>query len=203
MSISNIGSTPPQSVNGLVVSRYTHPQRPFNEPRPAAVPTPAGSPSDHANQLASAIAAALAQLGLTTPTMTPATTTAAIAARGASDASAGGDTVPVSQPLSPKTQHSLQQYKTVASTFSSLAQALESGSYGIPSASSGAGNLSVVFQSLWASLGASSDTPANDTPANASADATPTLQSFLQTLAQHFSESGVSGLRGMFIDTVA
>lgn len=199
MSVPSIGSTLPQSVNGLVVSRYTHPQRPLNEPRPAAVPTPAGPPSDHANQLASAIAAALAQLGLTvTPSTTPATATAAIAARGASDAAAGGDSLPVSPPLPPKTQHPLQQYKTVASTFSGLAQALESATYGIPSASSGAGNLSAVFHSLWTSLGASSDTPAN-----ASADATPTLQSFLQTLAQHFSESGVSGLRGMFVDTVA
>jgi len=199
MSIPSIGSTPPPPVNGLVVSRYTHQQRPPNESRPAAVPAPTGSSTDNANQLASAIAAALAQLGLTaTSAIATATATAAMDARGTGGGAADSGAALASQAKPLQAQPQIQQYKNVASRFSSLAQALEPGSYGTPSAFSGSGNLSAVFQSLWSSLGASSATPANG-----SADSAPALSSFLQTLAQHFSESGVSGLRGMFVDTVA
>lgn len=67
----------------------------------------------------------------------------------------------------------------------------------MPSTASGAGSLTTLFQNLWTSLGSSSATAAD-----ASASTIPGFQSFLQTLARNFSEGGISGLRGMFVNTV-
>ncbi|RDS79226.1 hypothetical protein DWU98_18920 [Dyella monticola] len=97
----------------------------------------------------------------------------------------------------PKAQQQVQQYRNVASAFSNLAQALEANSYSTASAAGGSSNLTAVFKNLWTSLGASSEAPAD-----ASSTALPSLQSFTQTLAQNIGESGISGLRGLFVDAV-
>lgn len=100
-------------------------------------------------------------------------------------------------PRSPSGSQQIQQYRDIASPFSNLAQALRSSSVGTSPMSSGASGLTSVFQNLWTSLSASS-TP----PIHSPGSATPSLQTFMQTLARNFSESGISGLRGVFVDTV-
>ena len=85
----------------------------------------------------------------------------------------------------------IEQYRSMVSSSSQLAQALSAST----SSANGGGNLPTVFQSLWTSLGASSK--------DASSGSMPSLPSFLNTLARNLSESGVTGLRGVFVDTVA
>lgn len=144
-------------------------------PKTSSPPAPAVSAdSSTAEPLASAIASALTQLGLIPSTNTPGDTSYA--------------------PLSPqqKASQPIQQYRNMASTFSHLAQALSAST---SSTASGAGNLPTVLQGLWTSLGSSST--------DASRGSIPSLPSFLNTLARNLSESGVTGLRGVFVDTVA
>ncbi|RUL63235.1 hypothetical protein EKH79_12595 [Dyella dinghuensis] len=188
MTISSISSTQSQPVSGVVAPRYNHHKKELNAPTTAAlVVQPGTSPTD-ASSLASAIAGAMAQLGLT-----PARGTTASSSENATSAK---QFAPLSQP--PQASQQVQQYKNVASTYSNLAQSLSSSSGSASAAASGTGSLTTVFENLWSSLGSSSETSAD-----ATGSTIPSLPLFLQTLARNFSESGVSGLRGVFVDTVA
>jgi len=190
VSISSLSGTPSQPLSGVIAPQYPHHKREFGAPPPASI-APAAPSAHSANQLATAVASALTQLGLTTPSTVPVTSKVVTAAGGSDEADANSNTPLVLQPQ--KGLQQVQQYQNVASTFSNLAQALNYTSNGTLLTSSGSGNLTAVFEDLWSSLGASSG----------SSDTIPSLPSFLQTLAQNFSESGISGLRGVFVDTVA
>lgn len=185
MGISNTSSTRPYVAGDLVALRYAHHTTGRNEPKTADVPASTSTSSDNASHLAAAVAAALSQVGLTAA---PAPTTAMVAT-----APYGADT----PSRAPKAQQQVQQYRNVASAFSNLAQALEANSASTASASGGSSNLTAVFKNLWTSMGASSSASAD-----ASSAALPSLQSFTQTLAQNIGESGISGLRGLFVDAV-
>lgn len=91
----------------------------------------------------------------------------------------------------------IQQYRNMASPFSNLAEALSSSSSTASSNSSGDSGFTAVFQNLWTSLSSSAATSSD-----AARSTIPSLPSFLQTLARNFSESGISGLHGVFVDTV-
>jgi hypothetical protein len=186
MTISSVGSTQSPALSGVVVLQRIHHKRAPNE---LATTIPASStPSiDGANQLASAVAAALTQLGLTS------------SANSISKAAAA-NTPLAPLPQQPKAAQQVEQYRNIASTFSNLAQALStgSGSTSVTSNSSGSSGLTTVFQNLWTSLGAS-----DGTSTDASTGTLPSLPSFLQTLAHNISESDISGLRGVFVDTLA
>jgi hypothetical protein len=182
MTMPSISST--QSVSGLYPVRHSHYKKELGPATPAATTT---SPATAAEPLASAIAAALTQLGLTPR---------ANAAGSDNDATANSPSS-AALPLQQKTSPQIQQYKSVAATSSSLAQALSASSSSAPSTASGTGSLTSVFQSLWTSLGSSSGAATD-----ASSSTVPSLQSFLTGLAHNFSESGITGLRGVFVDTV-
>ena len=186
MTMPSISGTRP--VNGIPASGRSH----LNQEPYQRGGLPPEVPQDHsdavAERLASAIAAALAQLGLTfgAPMAGP---DSGVATSEASSAPG---------PLSPAASEQIKQYKNVASTFSALAHALSANAGGMPCASSASGSLTPVFESLWKTLGASSGIAGGG-----AAGAMPSLQSFLETLARHINESGITGLRGMFIDTMA
>jgi hypothetical protein len=143
---------------------------------PAATAIPADSSRDAAEPLASAIASALTQLGLI-PNVSSVTT---------------GDASYASLPQQQNATQPIHQYRSMAAASSHLAQALSDST---TSAANGGSSLPTVLQSLWTSLGASS--------VDAASGRMPSLPSFLNTLARNLSESGVTGLRGVFIDTVA
>lgn len=195
MSISSLSGTPSQSSSGFIASQYAHHKRGFNEPVAPASIVPAGSSANNASQLVAAVAMAMTQLGLTTPGTMPAASKIVTTASDSGDADASNDTPLASPPQ--KEWQQVRQYQNGASTFSHLAQALSYTSNGTLLTSTAPGNLTTVFQNLWSSLGASYGTSVS------ASDAIPSLPSFLQTLAQNFGESGISGLRGMFVDTVA
>lgn len=179
-----INSTQSPSVSGLFVSPYGHYRKELR-PSPPAVAADASSTASEA--LASAIAAALTQLGLTSQGNVA-----------GSDNTSTTDSASIALLLpQQKASPQIQQYKSTASMSSSLAQALRANSSGTPSASSGDSSLTAVFQSLWASLGASSGMAVD-----ASNSAMPSVQSFTEMLARNFSQSGITGLRGVFVDTV-
>jgi hypothetical protein len=185
MSISSISSTQSPPVSGLVAPQFTHHKKAPNELKASALAAaPAASTTD-AGPLASAIAGALAQLGLTPSTADADNTVAASGARLAS------------LPQRPLGAQQVQQYKNIASTFSNLAQSLNASASSASSTASGNGSLTTVFQNLWTSLGSPPETSTD-----ASNSTIPSLPLFLQTLARNFSESGVAGLRGVFVDTV-
>ncbi|WP_233841654.1 hypothetical protein [Dyella sp. 2HG41-7] len=187
MSLPSIVSTQSPSVSGLYVNRYGHYKKESSLAKPS---TPAASTdSGSAEPLASAIAAALTQLGLIPNANTADSENAATTGNESIDA------LSLSKSASPH----IQQYRSMASASSSLAQALSASANSTSQTSRGDGQLTSVFQSLWTSLGASSGMSAS-----APSDGTmPSLQSFMETLARHFSQSGISGLRGVFVDTVA
>lgn len=171
----SISNTPAPLVGGLVASRHGHARTP-----PSSAPAiSTGASATAAEPLASAIAAALTQLGLI-PDTHLASTDAAASTNGAPPTFA-----------SPHAQQ-IQRYRNLTPAFSGLAQVLSDRSGQTPAATSG---LASSFQSLWASLGAAS--------ADASGNAIPSLPTFLNALARNLSESGVTGLRGVFVDTVA
>jgi hypothetical protein len=127
---------------------------------------------------------------------------AAAASTAATNAAVGSSNAVVIRGLAPLPQQpsgsqQVQQYRNIASTFSNLAQALSSSSSSSSPTSNGASSLTTVFQNLWTSLSSS-----HGTSGDSSGNAMPSLQTFLQTLARNFSESGISGLRGVFVDTV-
>jgi hypothetical protein len=187
MNIPSISSTQSQSVSGLIALQHTHHKKALNESPAVALIAPVGSSTTDANPLASAIAAQLTQLGLTfTPN-----------GAGSNNTAASSSTLFAPLAQQPRAAQQVQQYTNVASTFSNLAQALNSSSSSTPSTSSGASSLSTVFQNLWTSLSSSSGTSVDS-----SDSAIPALPLFMQTLARNFSESGISGLRGVFVDTV-
>ena len=128
---------------------------------------------------------------------TAASTAATSAAISSSNALVRGDTPPASLPQQSEGSQQVQQYRNIASTFSNLAQALSSSSSSASATSNGTSSLTTVFQNLWTSLSSS-----HGTSTDSSSNAMPSLQTFLQTLARNFSESGISGLRGVFVDTV-
>lgn len=198
MSISSISSTQSQPVSGLIAPLYPRHKKGLSESTVPAFIAPTDSSTNNASQLAAAVAAALTQLGLTAaPNAISVAATAVTATSGSSDTDAKGN-APLAQQPPQKGLQQVQQYRNVASTFSNLAQALASSSSNVSSTSSGSSNLTTVFQNLWTSLGASSATSSDS-----SSSTIPSLQSFLQTVAQNLSESGISGLRGVFVDTVA
>jgi hypothetical protein len=260
MSISSISSTQSLPLSGVIASWPTHHKKGLYESTASALTAATGPSATSTNELASAVAAALMQLGLTPAPATAATAASAavttpIAAASATDGSfrsadatgmtagsssvsnasqglpaffaqvlaaaqqtaetgaasplattaptsvnnaAATSTAPfASLPRQLQGPQQVQQYTNVASTVSSLGQALSSFSSNASSRAGGASSLTTVFQNLWASLGASSGTSAG-----VSSSAIPSLPSFLQTLARNFSESGISGLRGVFVDTV-
>lgn len=185
MTISSISSTQSQPVSGVV---YTHHKKELNASTGAALVAQPGTSTTDASSLASAIAGAMAQLGLT-----PARGTTG---SDSTNATSGTQFAPL--PQQPQASQQLQQYKNVASTYSNLAQSLSSSSSSASPTSSSTGSLTTVFENLWSSLGSSSETSADSTSSTI-----PSLPLFLQTLARNFNESGVSGLRGVFVDTVA
>jgi hypothetical protein len=124
---------------------------------------------------------------------TAASTAATSAAISSSNALVRG----ASLPQQSEGSQQVQQYRNIASTFSNLAQALSSSSSSASATSNGTSSLTTVFQNLWTSLSSS-----HGTSTDSSSNAMPSLQTFLQTLARNFSESGISGLRGVFVDTV-
>ncbi len=187
MSVPNIGSTQPRSVSGLAAPLHLHHKRELDESTGAALVASTDSSATSANPLASAIATSLTQLGLT---FTP------------GHANADNPAAASKKPLAPlpqqlKGSQQVQQYRNIAATFSNLAQAVSSSSSSTSAASSGASGLATVFQDLWSSLSASSGTSVD-----ATSSTVPSLQSFVQTLARNFSESGISDLRGVFVDTI-
>jgi hypothetical protein len=185
MSTPSISSTQSPSVTGLFAGHYHHYKKAADQtPSLPAVSTntPTSEP------LASAIAAALTQLGLT-PNANTAGAVSSITTNSASSASL---------PQQQKVSSQIQQYQNMASTSSSLALALNASASSTSSTSSGTGSLTSVFQNLWSSLGSSSGATTD-----ASGSTMPSLQSFLKTLASNLSESGITGLRGVFVDTVA
>ena len=187
MSISNISSMQSPSVSALTAPPHPHHKKDLDESTAAALLASTGSQATNANPLASAISTSLMQLGLT---FTPGTAN--------SDSTALASRAPlVPLPQQPKASQQVQQYRNIAATFSNLAQALNASPSGTSSTSSRPGGLATVFQDLWTSLSASPVTSANT-----SDSAIPSLQSFVQTLARNFSESGISDLRGVFVDTV-
>ncbi|MBD8880378.1 hypothetical protein IHE49_07785 [Rhodanobacter sp. 7MK24] len=185
MNVSSIYGTQWQSASGLVTSGYAQYQKqPLGS---QVVPAAAASSitTEHAGQMAAAIAAAMAQLGLT----------ASLGQTANGTTPAQGNTSATVLPGS----RQVRQYKDMASTFSSLARALESSASGTSAAASQPSGLTSTFQNLWTSLGA---TPGTST-GSSGAPAIPSLPAFLQSLASNFGESGISGLRGVFVDTVA
>lgn len=183
MNVSSIYGTRWQSASGLVTSGYTQQQKPPVGSQVAPVAAASSITTENASQMAAAIAAAMAQLGLT-PGQTATGTTPT-----------QGNTLPTTLPGS----RQVRQYKDMASTFSSLARALESNASGTSPTASNPNGLTSTFQNLWTSLGAApgTSTDSSDSPA------IPSLPAFLQSLASNFGESGISGLRGVFVDTVA
>lgn len=182
MSILSISSTTTPSVSGRFAVHYGHYRKEVNQSPPTVV---ADSSAAAAEPLASAIAAALTQVGLISRPNSV----------GSENTATATDSSFASLPLQQAASQQIQQYRSVASTSSNLAQALRASS---GDASNGAGNLTTVLQSLWTSLGSSSDT-ASDSPGSTM----PSLQSFSGALARSLSESGVTGLRGVFVDAVA
>ncbi|HUA79877.1 MAG TPA: hypothetical protein VL997_05855 [Dyella sp.] len=186
MSLPIISSTQSPSVSGLFVSRYGHYKKDPSLPRPS-IPA-VSSDSSAAEPLASAVAAALTQLGL----IPYAGTT------GSDNTATESDALSTLASLRQNASPPIQQYRNMALASSSLAQALSVSANGMSPTANGSGQLTTVFQNLWTSLGSSRGVTANTT-----SDGTmPSLPSFLDTLARHFSESGISGLRGVFVDTV-
>ncbi|MBM7131143.1 hypothetical protein [Dyella mobilis] len=112
---------------------------------------------------------------------------------------AGASGMPAKSSLQQQTTTpQIQQYRSVAATSSALAQALSNGSINLPSATGASSNLTGALQGVWSSLGASSGADRES-----SSNTTPSFQSFLTTLARNVSESGLTGLRGVFVDMVA
>jgi hypothetical protein len=185
MSTPSISGTQSPSVTGLVAGHYHHYKK---EPGQAPSLPAVSTNTTTSEPLASAIAAALTQLGLT-PNANAAGVDSSTTTSGASSASL---------PQQQKVSSQIQQYKNMASTSSGLAQALNASTSSTSSTSSGTGSLTSVFQNLWSSLGSSSETATD-----ASGSTMPSLQSFLKTLASNLSESGITGLHGVFVDTVA
>lgn len=173
VSVPGISSSQP--ISGVYPSHFGHDRKSL-PPAPAVV---ADSSTAGAEPLASAIASALTQLGLI-PTMS---------AAGGTVSTGDASNTPLLQRQS--ATQPIEQYRSMVSSSSQLAQALSAST----SSANGGGNLPTVFQSLWTSLGASSN--------DASSGSMPSLPSFLNTLARNLSESGVTGLRGVFVDTVA
>jgi hypothetical protein len=188
MSTPIISGTQSPSVSGLFVGHHGLYRKQLS-PSPPALIVPTDTSA--AEPLASAIAAALTQLGLT-----PAT-----GATASNNTVATGSAPSAPLPSQQKASPQIQQYKNMSATFSSLAQALNASTNGVPSSTDGTSSLTSAFQSLWKSMGASSGT-ATSASTDASSGSMPSLQSFLESLARQFSESGVSGLRGVFVDTV-
>src|SRR5215469_18180844 len=131
MSISNIGSTQTPPIGGLLAPRHNHHKNPPGQP-PAASKASTGSPTAAADSLASAVAAALTQLGLTP---------------GSNSLAATNSRSPASLPQQSKAARQVQQYKDIASTNSNLSRALSSSTSSTSSNPSGAGDLTTVFQS--------------------------------------------------------
>ncbi|HUB91897.1 MAG TPA: hypothetical protein VMA74_19405 [Dyella sp.] len=180
MSMPSISSTPSPWVNGLAASRHGH----YKTPPSSAPAVSTATPATAAEPLASAIAAALTQLGLI-PDIRDGTATT------------NGTSLALDPPQ-PRAAQQIQQYRNTTPAFSGLAQALSASSSHAPATSGEASGLATVFQSLWTSLGSSSGIATGT-----SSNAIPSLPSFLNTLARNLSESGVTGLRGVFVDTVA
>lgn len=195
MNISSIYGTRPQPTSDLVASRRARLKDP-----PKAAPAAAARttlPTENAGLLAAAISSAMAQLGLTAPSGQAA---AGTAVGNAPIGPAGATPAPghASKAITPGSRQ-VRQYQDVASTFSRLAQALDAGAGNTSSASGHASGLTTVFQSLWTSVDAASETSG----ALSGSPGIPNLQTFVQSLASHFGESGIPNLRGVFVDTVA
>jgi len=181
MTMPSISNAPSPLVGGLVASRHGHARTP-----PSSAPVVStGASATAAEPLASAIAAALTQLGLI-PDIHLASPDAATSANGVS---------PALDPPQAQAAQQIQRYRNLTPAFSGLAQMLSDRSGHAPTATHG---LASTFQSLWTSLGASSGLAVD-----ASGNAIPSLPTFLNALARNLSESGVTGLRGVFVDTVA
>ncbi|HTV85453.1 MAG TPA: hypothetical protein VME63_08605 [Dyella sp.] len=197
MSISSVSSTQSQPISGLVAPLYLHPKKvPGRSVTPASIASTDVS-TQGASQMAAAVAAALSQLGLTgMPGKASAVAATTVAAASGTDADARGNNAPAASQLQQqKASPQLQQYKNVAANFSNLAQALGSVAGGASPAANGSGNLTGVFQNLWTSMGV--------LPNEVSSGTAPSLPAFLQALAQQIGESGIAGLRGVFVDTTA
>lgn len=182
MSISSIHGTRLPSLGGLAALRRAQSKDASGTSAPAHATTLSRLSAADAGQWAAAIGAAMAQLGLAvSPGQAPAAATGTAWAQGdASTASRRG-------------AQQVQQYRSIASTSSRLVQALDASASG----ASAAAGLTAALQGLWTSLGAP---PEGAGPAH---PAVPHLPTFLQSLASHVGESGISGLRGVFVDAVA
>jgi hypothetical protein len=195
MSISSVSSTQSQPISGFIGPLYPqHKKTPSRLATPASIAS-ADSSTQSASQMAAAVAAALSQLGLSGTPGKASTGASAMMAASGTDPNARGNASPAYQPTQQKASPQLQQYKSVAANFSNLAQALGSVASGASASSGASGNLTSVFQNVWTSMGVS--------PADVSSGDMPSLPAFLQALAQNVGESGISGLRGVFVDTMA
>jgi hypothetical protein len=183
-------STASLPAGALVAARYAQHRGDARAPKPTAASVSATH--DNPRELAAAIAAAFAQLGLSA---TPVASRAAPAVITGERTGAGAAWLASPAPVA---QRQLQQYRDVAARFSQLAQALDAGAARASSTANGPGQLAAVFQGMWSSLAATTEAAGE-----AAGDSMPSLPSFLQTLAQNLGESGISGLRGVFVDDVA
>ncbi|WP_017463363.1 hypothetical protein [Dyella ginsengisoli] len=182
MSISSIHGTRLPSLGGLAALRRAQSKDASGTSAPVPATAISHLPAADAGQWTAAIGAAMAQLGLAASSgQAPAAATRTAWAQG--DASAA----------SRRGAQQVQQYRSIASTSSRLVQALDASASGVSTTS----GLTAALQGLWTSLGA---TPEGDGSAN---PAVPHLPTFLRSLASHVGESGVSGLRGVFVDAVA
>lgn len=181
MSISSIPGTRLPSLGGLAALRRAQSKDASGTSAPVPATAISHLPAADAGQWTAAIGAAMAQLGLAASSgQAPAAATRTAWAQG--DASAA----------SRRGAQQVQQYRSIASTSSRLVQALDASASGVSAA-----GLTAALQGLWTSLGATPEGAGSANPA------VPHLPTFLQSLASHVGESGVSGLRGVFVDAVA
>lgn len=192
MSISSIHGARLQSPNGIAAATYAQQKSLAGDATAKAAATKPSLPAENAGQLAAAIASAMAQLGLAT---SPGPATGPTARNTASGTTMAAGAAP--RAILPGSRQ-VRQYTELASTFSNLARALDSGAGNAPPGAGQTQGLAGVLQGLWTTLGA-----ASGSAADTGQPAIPNLPAFVQSLARHFGESGIPHLRGVFVDTQA
>ncbi len=181
MSVASVYGTRLPSAGGLAAPWRSPPTDAAGAPASTHAKAISRGPAADAGQWTAAIAMAMAQLGLAgSPGRVPTGSPMAL-----------GDASPASR----RAALQVQQYRSIASTSSRLVQALDAGASGAPSAA----GLTAALQGLWTSLGTASYASADGSGSLTA----PHLPTFLQSLASHVGESGVSGLRGVFVDALA
>jgi hypothetical protein len=215
VTISSIGSVQSQIVNGLIAPKHLHRKNELGESTSVATLYLAGSSPTNPKPLASVIAMTLAQRELsptytasaTAPTDTssssPGTSTTSSSSGSASKASQTFAQLLASAQVSPDTD------AASTSVTASNAKAAPADSYSAAATNNilpvqGNGSQQAQQYSGIASSGmASTILNVAQTLSVGSSSIPIGLDSFLQTLPGNLAESGVSGLRGLFVNTVA